>query len=65
MNPYNVLGYMLQVNKNNAEDTSSDVNVDYLSNGFKLRTVEGRINGANTYMYMAFAENPFKTANAR
>ena len=65
MNPYNVLGYMLQPNKTNAEDTSSDINVDYLSNGFKLRTVEDRINGAYTYIYMAFAETPFKTANAR
>jgi hypothetical protein len=36
---------------------------DYLSNGFKLR------GGANvdggTYIYLAFAESPFKTSNAR
>ena len=41
--------------------------VDTLSNGFKIRTpnyAESNTNGA-TYIYMAFAEQPFKYANAR
>ena len=39
--------------------------VDFLSNGFKIRATNGGINSANTYFYMAFAEFPFKYANAR
>jgi len=39
---------------------------DYLSNGFKLRNTDTIFNGSgSTYIYMAFAENPFKYANAR
>jgi hypothetical protein len=41
--------------------------VDFLSNGFKLRSSFWSDNGGtgNTYIYAAFAENPFKYANAR
>jgi hypothetical protein len=38
---------------------------DLLSNGFKLRGINGSVNDAGTYLYIAFAENPFKNANAR
>lgn len=39
---------------------------DFLSNGFKAR-VDSIINNTNgdTYIYMAFAQNPFKFSNAR
>jgi hypothetical protein len=44
----------------------SNRQVDFLSNGFKLRCTGGDANGSgNTIIYMAFAENPFKYANAR
>jgi len=34
-----------------------------LSNGFKLRTTDAGINGSgSTYIFMAFAENPFVTS---
>jgi len=40
--------------------------VDLLSNGFKIRTSSTAWNSSgNTYIYMAFAENPFKFSNAR
>ena len=40
------------------EQTSD--NIDILSNGFKLRTTDNGLNGSGTsYLYMAFAENPF------
>ena len=40
--------------------------VDLLSNGFKPRATNGGLNGyTNTFLYMAFAESPFKYANAR
>jgi hypothetical protein len=40
--------------------------LDMLSNGFKLRngSYDG-YNGAYTYIFMAFAESPFQTANAK
>ena len=36
----------------------TEVRSDFLSNGFKLRTTTTYVNGAETYIYMAFAENP-------
>ena len=40
--------------------------VDLLSNGFKLRdTGSGVNNSGGTFIYMVFAENPFKYSNAR
>ena len=39
---------------------------DYLSNGFKIRTTNYATNySGDTYIYLAFAEQPFKYANAR
>jgi len=39
---------------------------DYLSNGFKLRDAGTYGNASNgTYIYMAFAEYPFKYSNAK
>jgi hypothetical protein len=39
---------------------------DQLSNGFKFRDTYSDVNGSGaTYIYMAFAESPFKYANAR
>jgi hypothetical protein len=41
--------------------------VDFLSNGFKIRhsTADGYSNAAQTYLFLAFAEQPFKYSNAR
>jgi len=50
-----------------ANDTIAEVNgndIDFLSNGFKIRTDSGYGNGSgNTIIYMAFAENPFVATN--
>ena len=53
-------------NSNTAEGTIGGSGaVDFLSNGFKIRATNGGINGyTNTFVYMAFAEFPFKYANA-
>jgi hypothetical protein len=47
--------------------TESSTNVfDILSNGFKARSADGVLNGSGgTYIYAAFAENPFKNSLAR
>ena len=50
-----------------AEDTGQgNWDVDAVSNGFKLRGLNQNQNqSGSNYIYMAFAENPFKYANAR
>ena len=64
--PINVNQARLLADTSDAEATISGVNLDMLSNGFKLRNSDGAMNGsARTYVYMAFAENPFKNSNAR
>jgi len=45
-------------NLSNAEATSSNLAMDFLSNGFKLRSSDDAQNNG-TYIYMAFAESPF------
>ena len=50
----------LLANSSNAEDASNDNRIDFLSNGFKVRTSSGSFNqDATTILYIAFAENPF------
>ena len=61
---FNTLDSYLIANSSNSEGTLSLL--DFLSNGLKLRGTDGGVNGnTNTYIYMAFAEMPFKYANAR
>ena len=64
-NPYNLANTTLYADQSSAEDSVSNA-YDILSNGFKLRTSasQGNTNGA-TYIYMAYAENPFRNALAR
>ena len=39
---------------------------DFLSNGFKIRRTDSAWNGSgNSYIFAAFAESPFTTANAK
>jgi len=48
---------------NSAEATDTDAGIDMLSNGFKIRGSSGDYNASGTtYIYMAFAENPFTTS---
>jgi len=62
--PYNVNQPYLQQNSSNAEATVDYV--DFLSNGFKIRYNGASPNASgDTIIYIAFAENPFKYANAR
>ena len=56
--PDNVVDERIKINSSAAE-TDSDA-IDFLSNGFKIRTSGTSYNqNANTYIYMAFAEQPF------
>jgi hypothetical protein len=59
--PSNPSGRTFYANTAGAELTGN--NVDLLSNGFKQRDTSANRNGnGNTYIYMAFAENPFTTS---
>ena len=52
------------VSSGNAE--SSETGFDFCANGFKARSNDGHINGTDAmYLYMAFAESPFKYATGR
>ena len=63
-NTFNEADDNLYANLANAEN--NDPGLDILSNGFKLKAAGGQVNvSSGTYIYMAFAENPFKNANAR
>jgi len=63
-NTYNAVDLGLLPNLTNAD--TSGYPLDFLSNGFKFRNSNGDFNGSGrTYIYAAFAENPFKYANAR
>jgi hypothetical protein len=66
--PYNVANLNLNANDATAENTaSSGAWLDFTSNGFKIRNgTDGAINtSSNTYIFAAFAENPFKNSLAR
>jgi hypothetical protein len=65
----NVIDLRLRPNTSESETslTNSFNNVDFLSNGFKLRGSAGDDANANgsTYIYAAFAEAPFNYSRAR
>ena len=62
---YNVADDYLYPHSSAAE-ASGAYQTDFLSNGFKLRGTNTQNNASGgTYIYMAFAENPFKYSNAR
>jgi len=59
---YNVTDDILYPNGNYAEGSGGDI--DIVSNGFKIRTTAANTNGSgNTFIYMAFAENPLVGTN--
>jgi len=62
---YNVLTQSIYPNLSNAE-ANDGATLDLVSNGFKWRRGGVDQNGSGgTYIYMAFAENPFKYSSAR
>ena len=60
-NTFNEVDKQLSPNLSNAEAT--DFDIDFLSNGFKLRIADSFVNGSgDPYIFMAFAESPFTTS---
>jgi hypothetical protein len=59
----NAVDKYLHPDLNNPEGTSTNDTADFLSNGFKLRGTGVTTNqSGGSYIYMAFAENPFVTS---
>ena len=64
--PINVTNKRLMPSATTAEGSGTAFQIDVLSNGFKLRSGNDTQNfSGSTYIYAAFAENPFKIARAR
>jgi len=64
-NPQNEMDKWLFPDLSNAEynGAGASKDIDFLSNGFKLRASDDGFNGTGkSYIYMAFAENPFVTS---
>lgn len=60
--PFNPSDKDLRAELAAGEETGSIYYIDFLSNGFKLRTSWSQMNGSGgTYIYAAFAENPFQS----
>jgi hypothetical protein len=66
LNPYNLSTQSLVPNTSAAENTGTTLVIDILSNGFKMKNIDAALNASGgTYIYAAFAENPFKYSRAR
>ena len=62
--PFNEVDNFLEADTANAEDPKDMI--DFTANGFKLRDSDTDVNSSgDTYIYLAFAESPFKNARAR
>jgi hypothetical protein len=64
---YNLTYKWLEPNSSSAEQTAQPVaDVDFLSNGFKLKGNGNTTNqSSGTYVFASFAESPFQYARAR
>ena len=64
-NPYNSQDGRLEADSSGAENDTA-IDIDFLSNGFKLRSSDGGFNTSGTeYIYMAFAEFPVVSSNSK
>ena len=62
--PFNVVDDRQNANLAEADQEHADNSHDFLSNGFKVRTSDNQYNNSSgTYVFMAFAEQPFVNSN--
>jgi hypothetical protein len=65
-NTYNTSKLVIFAESSSAEATSTTSDIDFVSNGFKIRGADSGINASGgSYIIACFAENPFKNSNAR
>ena len=62
---FNPVKTYIQLDSTEVEGNALTLSLDFLSNGFKIRGTSGAISATETYVYMAWAEMPFKYATAR
>ena len=63
--PFNAANAFVRADETSVETTGAMI-MDFNSNGFKMRNSDSKSNGSGTtYIYMAYAENPFKNSLAR
>ena len=55
---YNPIEKRLKMDYDSSQGDSATYAIDFLSNGFKLRTTDSWTNGGQTYYYFAWAESP-------
>jgi hypothetical protein len=59
-NTFNVTDKKLRADSSAAENVDSSKTIDIVSNGFKIKSSDAEFNASSgSYIYMAFAENPF------
>ena len=64
-NTYNPVTYFLRSDEGSSDSTGA-ANVDFLADGFKIRSSDPKTNGSGvSYLYVAFADSPFKYSSAR
>ena len=64
ISPFNVIDDYLLAQSNTASGTNSAVNIDFLSNGFKIRNTDSGFNySGGTYIYLAFGQSIVGTNN--
>ena len=65
--PINPMQKTISTHNNSAQVDNSNRSIDFLSNGFKIRTSNSNANtnDSDGILFMAFAENPFKYATAK
>jgi len=63
--PSNVIDNIVSWNNSNAESSNSYFNVDFLSNGFKIRSSNAQVNSTSydPYIWGAWGDVPFKYGN--
>ena len=59
----NGTGTPLGANEGNAEDDNTSYNLEFLSNGIKMRSQNNNINKVNQYVYIAIAERPLVSSS--
>jgi hypothetical protein len=62
-NTFNVTQNYLYANGSDAEGSGAGLDIDMLSNGFKLKSTSSFLNtSGDSFIYMVFAESPFTTS---
>jgi hypothetical protein len=63
---YNAVGTYIRPDTTDTDSTSGSLTLDFTANGFKVRGANSFLNeSGKSHVFMAFAEAPFKYANAR